>query len=512
MLSVGKFAELAQVSTRTVRFYESIGLLPPSKRRENNYRYYDKKWLERMEQIRDLQSLGFSLEEVKKILLVDSFDFNSHLYQRLSEIDSQVENLQAIKMRLIKLLSVAQKIELHKTVTETERTLYMEAIREKIIDSMKGKYSHITESEMAYFERDHWIHHQPQVKEFFEAVQKCVDFAQKNNLKLGPGRGSSPASISLFGLGFSHVDPMKYTTMIPERLTSRPPNLHIDVEFERGQNFIDYCREINRTLTFGEIHAFKMPLIDIIQNVHKELNHVIDYESIDDNSELVLGPLKKLDLDKIFQIDYSEDALIMKYEGWEPEYYGLHKMTEYLQQAPIQSFRDLINITAVWRPNCSEMKERIQLYAQAKNKMFTYDFLPEVINDSLKENFGLVLYHEDLMRIIHHFTGWDFGRCNQLRILCLNTKSLELKNQNDDWLEFVRKAPSKVVALVEEESQWTFCLPHAIAFAQLTKQTLVLKSLHKKVYLEQIEKFEQKFGYRWDDIGVKLKGISLLQD
>ena len=48
MLSIGTFAKTARVSTRNVRYYESIGLLPKSLRSENNYRYYDQKWLERV--------------------------------------------------------------------------------------------------------------------------------------------------------------------------------------------------------------------------------------------------------------------------------------------------------------------------------------------------------------------------------------------------------------------------------------------------------------------------------
>jgi hypothetical protein len=68
MLSVGQFAKKAKVTTRTVRFYESIGLLPAPSRGENNYRYYDQKWLHTMDRIRDLQSLGFSLQEVKSIV------------------------------------------------------------------------------------------------------------------------------------------------------------------------------------------------------------------------------------------------------------------------------------------------------------------------------------------------------------------------------------------------------------------------------------------------------------
>ena len=55
-------------------------------------------------------------------------------------------------------------------------------------------------------------------------------------------------------------------------------------------------------------------------------------------------------------------------------------------------------------------------------------------------------------------------------------------------------------------------MPHAVAFAQFTKQTAVLKSLHKDTYFAEIEKFERKHGLAWDDIGIRIKGVSLLQN
>ncbi|MGZ3745196.1 MAG: hypothetical protein ACXWRA_15485 [Pseudobdellovibrionaceae bacterium] len=52
---------------------------------------------------------------------------------------------------------------------------------------------------------------------------------------------------------------------------------------------------------------------------------------------------------------------------------------------------------------------------------------------------------------------------------------------------------------------------HAIAFAKFTKQTAVLKTLHKEAYFAEIQNFEQKHGFKWDDIGIRFKGVSLHQ-
>lgn len=510
MLSIGQFAERAQVSARTVRYYETIGLLPASRRGENNYRYYDQNLIERMNRIRDLQALGFSLEEVKTIISISNPDLQDRMKKRLQEIDLEVSNLKETQERIKNLLSVSNKIESGELLTETERNLYMDNIREEVMNGLRTRYNGVTDSALAYLKRDTWLDVHPKAGEFIEAVKKCVDFAKSKKLILGTARGSSPASMSFFGLGFSVVDPLKYE-MIPERLSTQSPFFHIDVEYGRGQEFVDFCREVNKSLEYGEIQAFKMPLIDVVQNTHKAIGQDIDYDSIEDDSDIVLSPFKNRDLEKIFQFDFSEDALVMNYERFLPDFLGLGKITEHFEGQKIFTFRDIINITALWRPHTQEIVNRINLYRRAKAEPFSYGFLSEKIETWLKPNYGTIIYHEDIIKIVSEYTGWDFARSNSLRRVCMNKKKLAQREQDANWIEFNKIAPKQVVDLVAEESKWAFCMPHAIAFAKFTKQTAVLKTLHKSAYFSEIEKFEQKHGFRWDDIGIRIAGVSLHQ-
>lgn len=505
MFSVGHFAKKAQVSSRTLRHYESIGLLPMSVRGENNYRYYDEKLLDRVIQIKDLQGLGFSLYEIKDILDFADVDLYERLQKRLSDVNNEIENLQERRERLLGVLSVSKKINQGELITDTERGFYMEAVREEIIESLKEKYQQLTSAELDYLEREKTFFSNPEIPEFMTALKKCALYVKKNNLQLGHGRGSTSASIALYALGFSKINPMNHE-MIPERLATQAPNIHIDVEFERGQDFIDYCQQINRKLKYGQIHAFKMPLLDIINNIHKTLGKVIDYDSIDDNSDIVLNHFRSGDIEKIFNFDLSPDAVIMKFESHMPGY-SLEKMHEYIRSQKIYNFRDIMNISILWRPFCQEMVDRIEQYKQAKVIPFKYDFLALELQKMLEPNFGRILYHEDIMHIVSHYTGWDYSRSNALRIQALR-KNLE---NYSDWSEFKKIASPEICDLVREESRWAFCKPHAIAFIQFTKQTAILKSLHKDVYYAEIEKFEQKHDFKWDDIGARMKGVSLLQ-
>ncbi|NUN05865.1 MAG: MerR family transcriptional regulator [Bdellovibrio sp.] len=511
MLSIGQFAKSAHVSARTVRYYESIGLLPKSTRGENNYRFYDQKNLPLMNRIRDLQSLGFSLEDIKIVIHFSENELHARLHKRLLEIEQEVANLEDRKERIQKLLSVANKIKIGEVLTATERDLYMENIKEEVLAGLHTRYSEISETALAYLKRDEWLTAHPNVRDYLDGVKKCLEFAKKNNLKLGPARGSASASLSLYGLGVSGVDPIKHE-LIPERLSARRPFFHIDVEYSKGQEFVDFCKGINSKLPYGEIQAFKMPLLDIVQNVNKALDQEIDFDAIDDNSDLVLNPFRNQDFAKIFQFDFSPDALVMNFEKFVPEFLGLGKITEHFNGQKDFSFRDIINITALWRPYTKEIVERIELYRKAKaTKPHDYGFLSERIKTYLEPNYGVIIYQEDIIRIIAEYTGWDFARSNALRLACSNHKITNHKEQIPDWSEFQRLAPESVVALVAEESKWVFCQPHAIAFAKFTKMTAVLKSLHQDLYYQEIARFEQAHGVCWDDIGIYWKGVSLHQ-
>ena len=85
--SSGQFAALANVSVRTIRFYDRQNLLKPSYINENGARFYTDADLVLIQQILLLKYLGFSLEDIRELTIGDSdpsFLLNSlHLQKRL---------------------------------------------------------------------------------------------------------------------------------------------------------------------------------------------------------------------------------------------------------------------------------------------------------------------------------------------------------------------------------------------------------------------------------------------
>jgi DNA-binding transcriptional MerR regulator len=74
MYTVRKLSKLAGVTPRTLHYYDEIGLLHPSSKAENGYRYYDEGSLLRLQQILLYRELELPLAEIKRVLDDESFD------------------------------------------------------------------------------------------------------------------------------------------------------------------------------------------------------------------------------------------------------------------------------------------------------------------------------------------------------------------------------------------------------------------------------------------------------
>ena len=68
MYKIGEIAKKAEVTTRTLRYYEQLGLLVPSEITSNGYRYYNDDSFQIITRIRNLQHVGLSLEEIKEVI------------------------------------------------------------------------------------------------------------------------------------------------------------------------------------------------------------------------------------------------------------------------------------------------------------------------------------------------------------------------------------------------------------------------------------------------------------
>jgi DNA-binding transcriptional MerR regulator len=108
MYTVKQLSDLANVSVRTLHYYDEIGLLHPSKVGTNSYRYYDDDALLRLQQILFYREIGLELLQIREIL--DSADFD-----RLGALQSHRRVLKEKMTRLQHLIDTVDDTVMHLT-------------------------------------------------------------------------------------------------------------------------------------------------------------------------------------------------------------------------------------------------------------------------------------------------------------------------------------------------------------------------------------------------------------
>ena len=108
-MRIGDLATAAGVTTKTVRYYETIGLLADAPRTAAGYRDYGPDALDRLRFIRDAQATGLSLTEIHSILeLKDEGErtcehTRSLLHRQIDEIDARLRQLETARRTLVEL-------------------------------------------------------------------------------------------------------------------------------------------------------------------------------------------------------------------------------------------------------------------------------------------------------------------------------------------------------------------------------------------------------------------------
>lgn len=126
MKTISQVAKLAGISTRTLQYYDEIGLLKPSEITDSGYRLYNDDTLQELQQILFFKELGFKLVEIKEILQRPDFD-------RIAAFKKQKEFLLLKRNRtdrLIQLLERLEKGEHCMSFKEFDLTDYIEALED----------------------------------------------------------------------------------------------------------------------------------------------------------------------------------------------------------------------------------------------------------------------------------------------------------------------------------------------------------------------------------------------
>lgn len=164
--TIQEVGKMAGISTRTLRFYDEIGLLLPKRISTSGYRIYGKEELNRLQQILFYREFGLKLEEIQAILTQKTFDrtraleeHRARLLEKRSRIDAMLSNLDESLEEMKGKVTMKDKDKfrgLKEEALKKNEEKYGKEIREKYgektVEESNRKFMNQSPEEMAYAE------------------------------------------------------------------------------------------------------------------------------------------------------------------------------------------------------------------------------------------------------------------------------------------------------------------------------------------------------------------------
>lgn len=122
LLQIGEFARQADTNLRTLRYYEELGLIQPTRRSSGKFRYYSTDQLKRIAAIKRLQGLGLSLQEVQEVMVPPESEVVGAVDRVRSGLDKQIElvgeRIESLSSELQELRQAREKLNQCSTCSE----------------------------------------------------------------------------------------------------------------------------------------------------------------------------------------------------------------------------------------------------------------------------------------------------------------------------------------------------------------------------------------------------------
>ena len=362
---------------------------------------------------------------------------------------------------------------------------------------------------------------------YFLIVMDYVNWAIKQKIPVGPGRGAGTSSIVAYALRITNIDPLKYNLLFERFInTERIAIPDFDIDFaDKGRNdVINYVTEkygrecVKKIFIFSKKDPNQKPSIhpcgviiakkDILdlspftfpdENNDKpspyDLNDLEDYGLIRFD---FLG-LRTLDIIKITTEvicqqggKYSEFSLVNIPENDEKTFEMLGKgdssgvfqfesdgMKEILKQAKPKTINDLVAINSLYRPG---LLDRLSQLIEGKNNQLEVKYTIPEFEEILKETYGVVVFQEQVMQIIHCVAGYSLGKADILRRILGKYNHEDIDREKKQFIScatakgYNEETSDNIFESLILSAKVAFNKSHAVAYSFLAYQTAYLKA------------------------------------
>ena len=311
---------------------------------------------------------------------------------------------------------------------------------------------------------------QRNLAERFLVAQQAVAFANDNGIPVGPGRGSSTASLIGHALGISEIDPLAYQLPF-ERFLNRERVTGGDIELYVGSEGTDRVRDhLQREHGYRDRDG-----VDVVGlRVLKPLRACFHLACAARGDVLAMDPgdLANEDVAAVYRMIATGQV-----DGLFPA--GAPGFWQFVKEVRPICFEDLVAVTALYRPG--PIEEGIVVEFLARRHQRDPGALDPGIAPILASTHGLPIYQEQVMQLCSAVTGWSLARADGVRRLLIRRDDPAVSQLRVDFLAaaaargFADRAAESLFEMIRRLYPYAFSRGHAVAHALITFQTAYLR-------------------------------------
>lgn len=203
--------------------------------------------------------------------------------------------------------------------------------------------------------------------------------------------------------------------------------------------------------------------------VRKHYGVEIDFNKIPKNDKKAMDMLKRGDTFGVFQLES---------EG----------ITELVVKLAPEEFKDLIPLVALYRPGPLG-SGMVDDFIKCRHGEKEIEYIHPCLKDILKETFGVILYQEQVMKIVQVMAGFSLGKADLVRRAMGKKKQEILEAQKKDFIKGCEQnnidsgIADRVFELMMYFASYGFNKSHSAAYAYLAYQTAYLKANYPLEYM-----------------------------
>jgi len=189
-LSIKQLSTLAGVSVRTLHFYDQIGLLTPQRFKENNYRFYTRESLLKLQQIMFYRELEFSLDQIGSILNQPDFDLVDALETHREALKGKAKRLNTLLETIDNTIS---NLKGQKNMTQTQ---YFNGFSEEQQAEYEKEAAERWDPEMVHESSRRWKSLSASEKEALMKKGEAITLAMRDVMPKGPASPEAQKAVA----------------------------------------------------------------------------------------------------------------------------------------------------------------------------------------------------------------------------------------------------------------------------------------------------------------------------